>query len=422
VLQRMRTTSDEGFTLIEVVVALALFGLLAGTVSVALTSVLKLTRNTQQRTVAANVAQRVIDRLHAINFRDLPLGVQPAEQVRVGGNEFTVAIATTLVPEAPGATTSPCDGSGALSSRRLSVEVTWGGMGSTRPVRSETVRRALVADADPTLGTITVKVVDRNNAPLAGQALTLAPGGRSFTTASDGCAVFPGLAPGPYTAGLSTPGWVDTTGTASPTRPVTAVAGTVTKDPGFTYDQASSLTITLAPAAPQSVADYPPLTGTTASLGNSGFTGGSRSYPLCGATPCATAVSATAYGVGGLFPASEGYRPWSGTCTDARPSSLPSATVLAPGGSAAVTALLAPVDITLQTNTGAALNGGQVLVTHASDAACAAVSTTLTAPANSNVVQVGMPGGTFSFRVGTGATVTPTLVPGSAPQTVVVKQ
>lgn len=393
---------DDGFTLIEVVIALTLFGLLAGTVSLAFGAVLKQTQHNQNRVIAANIGQRVIDRIQALKSSDIPLGKQPAQQFTSGGQLFSVVVATSLVPEGAAGAVSACDGTGALSATRVSVEITWPGMGSARPVRTDTIRAQTVQEQDPTLGTVTVKVVDRNAAPAPNHVVTLNPGARTFTTGSDGCAVFPSLVPGPYTASLSTAGHVDRTGTAAPARPITAVAGATTKDPGFSYDRAASLSATWTVQAPQTLTSFPLLSGTGVGLGNSAFTAGVRSYPTCGvSTPCAT-LTAGGVGVAGLFPSTEGYRPWSGACTDAKPLSLPAAVVLGPGANAAVNLPVAPVVLTLNTSAGAALNGGTVKITHATDSACAPVSTSMTAPSGSNKVQLSLPGGTFAFQVNTG--------------------
>lgn len=401
-LQCLRRREDDGFTLIEVVVALTLFGILAGTVSLAFGAVLKQTQRNQNRVIAANIGQRVIDRIHALQFSDIPLGKQPAQQFTSGGQLFSVVVATSLVPEGAAGAISACDGTGALSATRVSVEITWAGMGSARPVRTDTIRAQTVQDQDPTLGTVTVKVVDRNAQPAPDHVVTLSPGSRTFTTGNDGCAVFPSLVPGGYTASLSTAGFVDKTGTAAPARPVTAVAGVTTKDPGFSYDRAATLAGTWTVQAPQTLTAYPLLAGMGAGLGNSAFTAGVRSYPTCGAsTPCAT-VTPSGVNVTDLFPSTEGYRPWSGACTDAKPASLPAAVVLGPGVNGTVNLPVAPVLLTLNTSAGAALNAGTVKITHAADSACAAVSTSITAPVGSNKVQLSLPGGTFSFQVATG--------------------
>lgn len=420
-LQRLRRGDDDGFTLIEVVVALTLFGLLAGTVSLAFGAVLKQTKANQNRTIAANIAQRVIDRVHALEFSDIVLGKQPAQQFRSGGLLFSVVTTTSLVPEGSGGAVSPCDAAGALSATRVGVEVTWAGMGSARPVRSDTVRAQTVQDQDPGKGIITVKVVDRDSQPAPDHVVTLNPGARTFTTGSDGCAVFPLLVPGAYSAALSTPGYVDKVGTAAPVRSVTAVAGTTTKDPGFSYDRAATLATTWTVQAPSSLASFPLLAATGVGLGNSAFLTGVRGYRTCGAvTPCAT-VTAAGVSVGELFPSVEGYRTWSGACTDAKPAALPPALVLGPAANGTLNVPVAPVVLTLRTSTGLALNGGTVKITHAADSSCATVAASMTAPAGSNVVQLSLPGGTFSFQVGVGAVISVALstsVPGPTAVTV----
>ena len=56
----MRTAEDDGFTLIEVVVSIALFAILSASVGLILTGNIRSSRLTQQRVAAANVAQSLL--------------------------------------------------------------------------------------------------------------------------------------------------------------------------------------------------------------------------------------------------------------------------------------------------------------------------------------------------------------------------
>lgn len=401
-LERMRRTGpDGGFSMVEVVVALVIFGVLAGTVSVTLGTVLRKTRDQQSRALAANLATRVIDRLHAIPATQLPDGPQPAQTFTSDGRKFSLMTTTALVSEGASATTSACDSVGTLSARRISVVVTWTSMGSTQPVRQDTLRRLNVAELDLTKGTITTKVVDRSGAPASNHLVTLTPGGQSYTTDASGCAVFPGVAAGAYAVTLGTSGFVDPTGTAAPARSVTATAGTVTRDGGFRYDRAASLALTWTIVAGDTAASYPVPNGVGALLGHSAYTatGSVRSFPSCPASPGCSTPGAGAF-IAGLFPSTEGYRPWAGACSDAKTSTSPSPAVLLPAAAGAAVVPVARVTIAVDKRNNPTYV--PVTITHVSDSGCPGGFTT-TVPTLVNGSQgkavVGLPGGTWTFSL-----------------------
>ena len=399
-LTRFRRADQAGFTMIEVLLALTLFGLLAGTVAATLGSILSKARNNQDRTIAANVATRLIDRLHAIPAGQLPDGQMVPQTVRSAGNVFTATITTSLVGEGASLSDSACDSGGALSARRISVVVTWVDMGSIRPVRSDTLRQLTVGEVDPTKGVAAVKVVDRNAKPAANQVVTLNPGNLQFTTGDDGCAVFSKLTPGSYTVSLATAGYVDQGGLATPARGITVAAGAVTKDPGFVYDRAASLALSYFLPVGDSATSYPPLPSTGVTLGNAAFTGNSRSYPVCTATTAYCAALGGAGIVTGLFPSPQGYLPWAGACADASSATSPASVVLNAGQMGTASVPLARVEVFVVDKNNPVADAVQI--THGADGGCPVGSSgSLTSGPTSNRIAVGLPSGTWTFTYST---------------------
>lgn len=406
---------DAGFSMVEVLVALTLFGFLAGTVAVSLTGLLQQTKHNQERVVAAALASRVIDRLHAVPATQLPEGPLPVQTFAIDGKTFTVTAAASLVAEGDSTGAGACDGSdGNRNAKRINVAVTWPDMGRTKPVRTDTLRQLTVGELDPTKGVLSVRMVDASNAPAVGHTVTVYPVTWSAVTGADGCVVFRNLDPGSYTVRPYTAGYVDPVGNATPMRSVTVVAGALTKDPGFRYDRAGTLSVGwVAPG--DTASTYPLLPGTGVTLANSAFSGGRISLPVCGIAPCTPSGSAGSWNVPSLFPATDGYTAWAGTCALAQPGSSSAATVLAPGGTGTFAARVARVTIV------AGKANSTVKITHGADGGCpAGVATTVSTGSGSTTTNVALPKGTWTFQVGTNVTTTVTLDVGSPPVTVTV--
>lgn len=419
-----RHEAEDGFTLVEVVVGLTLFGLLLSSVSVAMASMLTHARNNANRSVASDLATRVVDRMHAIPAKQLPNGPLPDQVFRSGSTVYTVSATAELVPG--NGTASACEGGGGLSAKRLSVQVRWTGMGTTRPVRSDTLRQLTFGEIDPTVGSLSMRVVDRGGAAVPDQQITLTPGGSTLPTDTTGCAVFTGLSSGAYTASLvPRNGWVDPQGATTASRAVTVVGGALTRDAGFVFDRAATLQLTWS-LSTNDLATYPALGTPGASLGTSAFTGGYRTYPTpCGTPYCSTATP-TGVSIGGLFPAASAtaYRPWAGSCLDSKPTTTTAAVVLPQGGTASANVPLARVAVTVQDRNGAAKNKQVVTVTHVADSACpAGLTVVVPAPTgNTNVSRLALPAGTWSFSSLAGPAVQLALQPGSTIGAVTVKQ
>jgi len=406
-MTRPAPRSDDGVSLVEVVVALFVFGLLATAVLATLTRSLELTTSNDRRAAALNVAARQIEVARATATADLASTTSPLE-VRVDGAQYRIEQTVSLIPQGGG---SACDGAaGPLAAKRISVSVTWDGMGLVGPVRTDTIKALSLADSQPDKGAISVKVVDRTGAPAAGHVVTLKPGNLTATTSSDGCVVFPGLTPGTrYTATLSTAGYVDPRGVAKPLRSdITVTASGLTKDPGFVYDRAGTLTV--QPDADPTF-PVPPTVGV--GLANSADTTDVRSYPICGPAPCVTSSRT----VTGLFPAEAGWQAWLGTCADARPAGL-TAVAFPPGGSATATAPTAPVEISVVDEDGNPKNR-QVFAIHFPDSGCEDGEKHILGPGS--VIRASLPAGRWFLGNTDNNFIDVTLTAGAAPRQLTVQ-
>jgi len=96
--------ADEGFTLIEVIVSLALFMLVAGAATFAIISSIRASDVTNQRVAAGQVAQQELDRVMALGPNPVvtarPLAMGSATSV--DGRKYTVTVAASP------AWTTPC--------------------------------------------------------------------------------------------------------------------------------------------------------------------------------------------------------------------------------------------------------------------------------------------------------------------------
>ena len=119
---------DEGFTLAEVIVSIALFTVISFSVMFALVTLVKYTAVTQNRVSAANIARQEIERLRGENSTLSQLDLTPTT-VTLKGTNYTV---TPLLSPAGNVSCTPG------SFRNATVKVSWNDSGS-RTVRYDTV-------------------------------------------------------------------------------------------------------------------------------------------------------------------------------------------------------------------------------------------------------------------------------------------
>jgi len=119
---------DEGFTMAEVVVSIALFTVVSFAVMLALVTLVKLTGVTQNRVVASNLARQEVEKLRGQNST-LSLLDAAASTVQLKGTTYTV---TPVMTPAANATCAPG------ASRNVTVRVSWNDS-SNRTVRYDTV-------------------------------------------------------------------------------------------------------------------------------------------------------------------------------------------------------------------------------------------------------------------------------------------
>lgn len=263
------TRDDRGLTLVEVVVASLLLGILASIILAIVLVTQSAQVGNRGRIAAANLAAREIDLVREqfgattsgpMDVADAGVVTNPhpldggtaGDPLVVDGTSYTVvrSAAWNLTGEG----VSACEGGTLVSYPTLtvSVRVTWPTMGAIEPVVSHTVLapdKLSGVDSDDSF--VAVLVVDETAAPSAGRTVYVANGGdiRSGLTDSSGCAVVkvePAGGGTDYTVSVSDPGYVDISNNPAPSKKTGPVErGTINNSVNFSYARAGTVQLRL---------------------------------------------------------------------------------------------------------------------------------------------------------------------------------
>jgi prepilin-type N-terminal cleavage/methylation domain-containing protein len=389
--------SDRGATLPEMVVALLIFAVVSAALLSLLLSSAHLVGSSKSRSVAASVAASVIDETRAQGAVAVAPG-RTTMQRTVDGRRFTVVRDAQFVTR--GADSS-CTSPGVPSFLRVRVAVQWPGMGTVRPVETDTLLTPGVGDVDTATGSIAVSVVDAAGAPLPDVPVTLsagtAPGaGTVQHTTGDGCAFFAFVAPGTYTASLRADGFVDATANARPAQ-TTSITASRTATLSFQYDKAAELDVVAAtdPA-------HPAPAGLPVTLKASLFGNASQTKVVAAASP---------YVITGLFPAEGGYSGWAGGCLAHDPGESQRVTASAPGGGRGHLVVgVAQFEVLRDRRGGTGTAGWEVTATHDADPAqgplgvnCPSGESHTWIATDTDVLGGALPYGTWTFTLSDGS-------------------
>lgn len=248
--------SDDGLTLIEVIVAMVIFMIVSVGLLYSMMSVLTVNRDSRNRQVAANLAAQEIDLARDINdiFRDDPdPKVYPTFPIRPALNNDTFTVTRTSSWVTSTGAVAPCGtGNGTLRFKLVEVDVTWENMKGD-PVHSETYINPNERINDPAKGTLVIAVTTDHGEGVENVQVTADPTtGTTLTGTTDaaGCMFFLGVppttSPNKYVVTIASPSgksYVDLNSNAQPTADATIVAGASTSIP-FTYDPSGTIRAT----------------------------------------------------------------------------------------------------------------------------------------------------------------------------------
>jgi prepilin-type N-terminal cleavage/methylation domain-containing protein len=389
---------EGGFTLLEVVIAMVIFTVFCAAALGLLLRTDDVTKGNLQRTTASNLAAEQV----SIARSQGALAIQDVtryQRVPAGtGTNYKITQTTKYL--ASDSTTSVCSGSTTqLAYRLVTVTVTWPGMGSIQPVRSDTLKAVGVgSDGLGVTGALAVTVAGADGTGQAGQTLSLSDGS-SATTSNDGCAVFVGLAAGTYTATLDNTGDVGLTNEQNTTKSgIGVTAGTVSRT-SISYDTARSMVIALD--SPVAGAIVPGGINMPLSSGSLAAT----SFAACPATgtpvaACATAPTTTSNGLAKeLYPAV--YTVKMGTCTETTPSqsSIDLRADSSEGSTATVPMGAFKVKAVLSSTPAVGIIGRTIVFTHASQTSGCTAGERFTMTSAQNGSAMMLPYGTWTVSV-----------------------
>jgi prepilin-type N-terminal cleavage/methylation domain-containing protein len=420
-----RRAESDGFTIIEVIVAMMVFAVISVCVAAGLTNGIILTNNSRDREAAVGVASQDIDSLRmlalgtASGVFQVTSTTTPVTSV-IGGVTYSLTRTVDWVTTT-GGSGSCGTGSGTLAFKSVVDTVSWafGGAASKQSIKMTTLIAPISNINSDTAGTIIVAVIGASGAAQPGVSINVTPttggGGTALTaqptaTDSDGCSFALNVAPGTYAVTATISGGIDFQQHVPASNTAVVVAAGQNTLVNFTYDHASTFPLTYPAGA--RVATNMPVTLTNPVGGSARFSN------------APTSVSA--------FPFTDGYRMIAGkyvfaaaggpsTCVDTDPASWPTSSVdgAIPQPDAAVAAppgtTAASTSVPMGTATVSGLPGGAWITavsatppTHSDDPGCA-VGQTLDFPQSSGGSQtIALPYGTWALYSGSssGATTT----------------
>ncbi len=297
-------SGDEGFTLVEILVATLVFALTAtATVGILITAI-RTVRENSDRVYASNLARSEIERQRELGTDFITIGNTTSTTTTPEG-VFTISTTSNWV--GLNQATDACEAA-APGQAYMRVHVEVSGATISDPQVSDTI----IAPGDDSslidTGQLAIKVADERANPVSGVTLQVrdvaAAGATStFITGPDGCVFVPKLAPSAsWQVTVNRGGYVPRI--VNGTTITSAVVAAQTTRMSFEYAAASSMEFT------SSTTDFPIPAGIPLSMGLD---------PLAISPVAVTAYPKT---VSSLWPSVGGYQAWLGTCIAADPASF----------------------------------------------------------------------------------------------------
>ena len=390
---RRRLASDNGFSLIEAVVALSILALVSTSFTYGMNLALRVTRDDRLRQQATHLAEReleivrnkfqhsdetgqlgVLQAGRVTNDAPLPGGTK-GQPLTIDGREFVVERTNSIQLQGNGE--SPCDGGGSVDYLTIAVNVavSWSDSGQTRTVESNTLLTP-VKGVEGDVGYIAAKLTDSAGGGTENVPVLASGPSTSATqyTAADGCAVFMFANAGDYTLELNSPGYVNQEGFQNTEKTATLEKGKLKVIP-FSYEEAATLSVDYATAPGHSL----PTTLPGLTLFSSGLPAPGEMHVTGGSDPVT---------VDGLWPYPSGYSVWAGTCDQNDPAlntlglPRPVAVQAEAGESVSMSVDLAPVTVRT-VSAGVGIDGVTLVATPVDPAGCDAAELTLALGATS---------------------------------------
>jgi Tfp pilus assembly protein PilV len=318
VLHRLRR-DEEGSILIEALAAAVVLIVIAMALLSSLDTAAKGSSRIKARAAATALAEQDLERLRS--FAATKLANFHEENDRVsGGVTYHVASRADWITDDTSAPAT-CTSDDTLDQYlRITSTVTSAVVGTDMaPVTASSIVAPPVAAFGPDQGTLAVKVVDRDNAPVQNATVrATSPTGATISDATNsaGCAIFGYVDAGTYDVAVEKSGYVDPDGDAIATQTGVAVTAGQVNLTQQSYDVAGYVTFDFTAPNPVTPAQLNPSRGWNAFVGNTT----SRVAPGGAAF---TADSKAGIGPVAVYPFTGAYTFFSGDCTGNDPTKAP---------------------------------------------------------------------------------------------------
>jgi type II secretory pathway pseudopilin PulG len=221
---RKRSSDEDGFIIIEVLVSALILAIVAGAVLTLITATTRGAATQRDRAVADDLAQADQARLRTLRIAQISGVKKEEEEVEKNGTTYHVVSERVYVNNKAGAV-SCTEGTDKPDYVQLTSTVSSNTM--LNPVVLQSVVSPSSGSLEPNVGSFSVETVNAVGEPVSGVSVTLS-NGRTASTGIQGCATFAGLPKGTYTATYNGGLLVNTKGlSVSPETGISIEAATV---------------------------------------------------------------------------------------------------------------------------------------------------------------------------------------------------